>query len=127
MIHVQGATGPNAAQINGAYKDTGIKVNEKSLYRKAVNASTLWLRYHEDQWLMSTGTGNPTDVIFQSDLARGSEPPPGDKDPMKNPSKPTKWVENMGGAWKVQPKLKVVVSTSPNSPPKSPLCDADPC
>ena len=51
MVHVQGASGLNAALINGLYEPTTEFVNYVSVYRKVGDADK-WIEYVDGQWLI---------------------------------------------------------------------------
>jgi len=53
-VTVSGATGTNAAYVNGTYAPTGELHNGKTLFRK-VNDPDKWLRYSKnDSWMVSS-------------------------------------------------------------------------
>ena len=51
MVHVKGATGLYAAEINGLYEPTTEFVNYVSVYRKVGDADK-WIEYVDGQWLI---------------------------------------------------------------------------
>ena len=51
MVHVKGATGLYAAEINGLYEPTTEFVNNASVYRK-VGEADKWIEYVDGQWLV---------------------------------------------------------------------------
>jgi len=97
---IRGATGINAAAVNGEYFDSGHVYNGRVLYQKAAD-SDRWLRFvtagHLDQWRVSSSqsvkANDDKGYIYSKESG------------LANPTEAKEWYAWMGTEWRLQPSI----------------------
>ena len=102
IVQLRGATGVNAAEINGWYEPTAEFVNNASLYRKLGDADK-WIEYINGKWAVKRTANRGNDTCYAYAIIKPAvalEECPIDS-----------WMVVDGGKFVAQPSFSVSVSS----------------